>query len=814
MKVKEIERLKTVLSYNLLDTPAEQDMDRLAELISLVCEVPIAIISLIDDKRQWYMAKVGVDNAEVPIEDSFCQFTLIHDEYLEIPEVQSDERVKNKPAAQGPDGLKFYAGLPLKAPNGQNIGTVCVASTEKHILSEKQQKSFKLLAQQAMDLMEAKKKNRKLGWELETIIEKQHKLHSERLKQKESEINALLQAISLSSGVVQFSPKGFILQANEIFAGYMGYHLESLVGKHHSKLLFKEDLSKNKEFWKNLNSGEFKSGQMKRKHKSGKEVWILATYNPILDEKGEVLKVIKIAQEITKSIESRKQLQRAKERADQLNIQKDQFIANVSHEIRTPIHAILGFTQLLLESETDTVKLEQLNAVKSAGDNLLFVVNDILDLSKIESGLFQIESLDFNLHQSIQEVSSFLQLKADQKNLDFGIDLDQDVPVWVKGDKNRLAQILINLIGNAIKFTESGSVQLKVECFNKTEQETVIRFRVIDSGIGIPMEKLAVIFDRFSQGDEKISRKFGGTGLGLNISKSLVEKMNGTIEVSSKEGRGTEFLFTIPFPKSNGLIVLNHDPVQLRTQSKPIRILLCEDNELNQILVKTILQAPHFDLSIAASGVEGIQLFREREFDLVLMDIQMPVMDGYQTTYMLREEIKTTIPIVALSANYLIKEKQKCLDAGMNDYLGKPFKKEELFEKIIEWTQQDDDFFQKKENMGSKKLEEPVDLNILREFSDGNEAFEQEMIRMFLDQIREWLNEIAQLIDLEDFKAIKASSHKFKSSFGVLGADGSGLMEMQEWAAKEDIDKIKIVHERITRYLNRVAPFLESKLKD
>ncbi|MFN3800843.1 response regulator [Belliella pelovolcani] len=814
MKAKEIDRLKTVLSYNILDTPAEEDLDKIAELIAMVCEVPIAIISIIDDRRQWYKAKVGVDNDEVPVEDSFCQFTLIEDRFLEITAVQDDERVKGKPAAQGVDGLKFYAGVPLKAPDGHNIGTACVASSKPHKLTEKQKKAFELLADQAMTLIDAKRSNQILGDELKTILDRQKSILKKSIKQKESEFNALIQAISLSNALVQFNPDGTVFEANQIFASYLGFTSEELRGIHHDELLFEEDRKNNNAFWESLNQGNFKSGQMKRKHRSGKEIWLLATYNPILDSEGKVFKIIKIAQEITSSIESRKALQKAKDDAIQLNIQKDNFLANVSHELRTPLHAILGFTKLLLEEETDTIKTEYLNAVKTAGDNLLFTVNDILDLSKIESGTILIEQLEFDIHQLIHEVASFLKIKAVQKKISFTVEIDAEVPKWIIGDKNRLGQILINLIGNGIKFTDKGYVKLKLERVRENTSQVILKFRIQDTGIGIALDKLSVIFDRFSQSDEKISRRFGGTGLGLNISKSLVEKMDGTIEVSSKVGLGSEFSFTIPFQRGQQPIEKSKEAAVSFTQSKQvIKILLCEDNEINQTLVKTLLRPANFDLVIASNGEEGIQRFQEMDFDLVLMDIQMPIMDGYQTTIYLREKLHTQVPIIALTANYMLKEKQKCLELGMNDYLSKPFKKEELFEKIYLWG----DSVNKKQLITKTEedqaAEAPVDLNVLKEYSGGDEAFEHEMMQMFIGQVEKWKTAMDNHMAIADFKNIADSSHKMKSSFSVLGADTKDLINLEDLAELEDIDGIEAVYSRVKQYLKIVIPFLENKMK-
>ncbi len=817
MHPEEIDRLSTVLSYNLLDTPPEADLDELAELISLVCGTPIAIISLIDDKRQWYKAKVGVDNSEVPIEDSFCQYTMLDSSILEIPDARVDERVKNKPAAKGNSGLRFYAGIPLQAPNGHNIGTVCVASPLTDKLSDTQQKAFRLLARQAMNLLESKKMNKNLGLELRQIVETERKKTESKLYEKEAEINALIQAISLSGGLVEFSPDGTILLVNQIFADSVGYSVSELIGKHHSMFLMDEDLEQNSDFWEKLRQGNYKSGQFRRKHRDGHSIWILGTYNPILDEKGRVTKVIKIAQEITQSIESRDTLQKEKDQAELLNVQKDNFIANVSHEIRTPIHAILGFTQLLLDSETDSQKFGYLKAVKTAGDNLLFIINDILDISKIESGVFQIDQVEFDLQKTIEDLYAFLSIRALQKGLDFTFKLDEKVPKLLLGDKNRLSQVLINLVGNAIKFTESGFVRVLVRVKKQTKDKVRLRFSVQDSGIGVPAEKISLIFNRFSQSEESNSRKFGGTGLGLNISKSIVEKMNGLIQVNSKLGQGSEFAFEISLPKcrQKELSILEEKPIDAtRIVDRPIRILLCEDNELNQILMKTLLVEPRYTLFIAKSGNEGVDFLKKNSVDLILMDIQMPIMDGYQATSIIRGELGIKVPIVALSANFMVKEKKKCLELGMNDYLSKPFNQRELFQKIEEWTQELSEI----SPLSSVNLQEeasrevPVNLDVLRDFSGGNEEFEQEMIHMFLDQIIAWLDEMKDSIQSENFNEIKASSHKLKSSFSVIGAQSEGLARLQHLAEEQDINQIKAVFDEMERYLARVIPFLEEKV--
>lgn len=378
-QLEEINRLKELLSYNILDTPYEEDFNGLVELISIICESPIAIISMIDDKRQWYKAKIGIDRTEVSRQESFCRHTLLQDCLVEIPDARLDERVNHSPHVTAQDGIRFYAGIPLKTSNGFNIGTVCVVDTIPKHLTSSQKKALQLLTDQAMMLLEARKKNHSLGNEVEGYLKMQIRETKIQLIQKENDYNRLLKAIKRSSGVIEFSPDGEIQEINKYFLESFGYTKNEVIGKHHRILLDEESKTQNIQFWNDLSGGKFKSGRLKRLHKDGSDLWIQASYNPILDSENNIIKIIKIGQDITREVVEEKAVNIAKTSAEALNIQKDNFIANISHELRTPIHAILGFTELLLEGEKDSNKKNYLRSVKTAGDNLLFIINDILE---------------------------------------------------------------------------------------------------------------------------------------------------------------------------------------------------------------------------------------------------------------------------------------------------------------------------------------------------------------------------------------------------------------------------------------------------
>ncbi|MGW1454417.1 ATP-binding protein [Salegentibacter agarivorans] len=684
---KEIKRLQTLLSYNILDTPYEKDFNELAQLIALICDVPVAFIAMIDDKRQWYKAKVGLDGSETPLEETFCQYTVKQDELVEISDARLDERVKDNPHVTSENGIRFYAGMPLKAENGHNIGTVCVVDGKPRKLDAQQRQALKLLTNQAMHLIEARKKNKSLGKELNSILEKRIARTEKKLELKESENRSLMQAIKNSSGVVEFKPDGTIISVNRNFEEISGYTEKELLGSPHHKFITPADYAENKQLWASLRKCEYKTGRVRRIHKDGSEFYLQASYNPIQDLDGNVIKVVKISQDITKEIEAEISLEKAKEMAESLNEQKDNFIANVSHEIRTPIHAVLGFTDLLLENEKDTHKTNYLKAVKIAGDSLLFIVNDILDLSKMDAGLLQIDKDVFDIRDAVNRVFSILHLKAHQKKIGFEPHIEPNVPALLVGDKNRLSQVLINLLGNAIKFTSEGSVKLFLSVTKETAGKTILKFKVSDSGIGIPKNKLDAVFQRFMQADTNTSQKYGGTGLGLNISRQLIEKQGGTIEVKSEPGKGTDFNVEIPFEKATQEKQLVEDAKDNFEEKYSGRILICEDSELNQRLVKALLKGKGLEVDIASNGEVALSFLRKSTYDLIFMDVQMPVKNGYDTTKFLRKEMGLKTPIVALTANFMATERQKCAEVGMDDYLAKPFQKKQLFEKVEKWVQ-------------------------------------------------------------------------------------------------------------------------------
>jgi signal transduction histidine kinase/CheY-like chemotaxis protein len=378
----------------------------------------------------------------------------------------------------------------------------------------------------------------------------------------------------------------------------------------------------------------------------------------------------------------------AKEKAEESTKLKEAFLANMSHEIRTPMNAIIGFSDILSKGKLEEKEKEYIRIIKSAGENLLTIINDILDISKIEAGMMTFEEHTFSVKDIFKSLNVMLMGKAKEKNLELVFSCDEDVPESLLGDPTRLTQIIINLAGNAIKFTPKGEINVRARVLGKENENTLLEFSVKDSGIGIPKDKIQHIFERFRQAESHTTRKYGGTGLGLSIAKQLVELQGGKLSVKSELKVGSTFIFCIPYKKSIEVIPEAEDNGEQFNMEKlrKLNILLVEDNQLNVKLILSLFSEYGLELQVAENGSIGIEKLRETHFDIVLMDMEMPVMNGYEAATIIRNEMKNAIPIIAMTAHAMAGEKERCLSLGMNDYISKPINANQLFEKIYDLT--------------------------------------------------------------------------------------------------------------------------------
>lgn len=423
--------------------------------------------------------------------------------------------------------------------------------------------------------------------------------------------------------------------------------------------------------------------------------YVQISYNPIINDDGSISGVAVYSQDITEKKQNEFALLKAKDEALKAASAKSDFLSNMSHEIRTPMNAIMGITELLMQRLEDPLNIEYLESIKLSADNLLYVINDILDLSKIESGKINFEHTPFSPATQLNEIKKSFEYQAKEKNIELIVEPNKNVPESILGDPFRLNQILINLIGNAIKFTPSGSVTVSVDVKEESENFCTLTYCVQDTGIGISQHKFNAIFESFNQAYTDTSRKFGGTGLGLTITKNLVELQGGKIWLKSEEGKGSSFYFEIKFEKTNRQSsnipeVKIPQPLSSTIVNRSLdgaRILLVEDNNMNQFLANQILKKWDAIVTFAETGKEALEAVKNNSFDIILMDLQMPEMNGYDATKEIRSgahgKCKPEIPIIALTADAFEETKMRVLQTGMNDFITKPFKQDELFTKIV-----------------------------------------------------------------------------------------------------------------------------------
>lgn len=589
---------------------------------------------------------------------------------------------------------------------------------------------------------------------------------TQQLRDNQSQLKILSRIAELTiNAVIITDAKGYIEWVNDSFVRITGYTLEEVIGKKPGHVLQGEetDLETSKYMSKQISEGKDFVCEILNYHKNGEKYWIKVFGHPILDEDGKVSRFFALEEDITISKKTEQALRDAKEKADASAMAKNIFLTNMSHEIRTPLNAIMGMGQQLTKTNLNEKQLFYLDTMNSAAENLLVIINDILDLSRIEAGKLNLENIHFNPRTLINRCINVMSPKANEKGLYLTANIDDEIAANLIGDPYRLNQMLLNLLSNSLKFTEKGSVSLSLRLMSEKHGVQSLKFEVKDTGIGIEEKFKANLFNKFTQEDESIVRKFGGTGLGLNITKKLVELMGGSIHVESKKNTGSTFSLFIDFPVSEE----KEQPVEKGPTLNPEilrgrEVLVVEDNLMNRILARIVLQNFGANVSEAESGFKAISLCSRFRYDIIIMDIQMPGMDGYQTTQHIRNGLCRNVPIIALTANALKGEKEKCLAAGMDAYASKPFSENDLIvivAKLLGITGIDVDH---KEEI---KL---YDLKFLEEVSRGDRTFIKTMIEAFIMVAEEVKSEIPDNFQQGNIPGVEAAAHKLKSNVDTL----------------------------------------------
>ena len=610
------------------------------------------------------------------------------------------------------------------------------------------------------------------------------KLYESQKQRKKTELALRINANRLSEAqkLAKIGSWEINLSDNEVFFSEQFYtifeidhNLEASIGLLKLRLIQPDDVEL---FETNLNYVKKNNSEVQFSHiltcKNGTVKYINEYIKCLNDENNEPVKILGTIQDISDQKNIENELILAKELAEQSVRVKEEFLTNMSHEIRTPMNGIIGFARILESTNLDSDQKQSVDAIKRASKNLLVIINDILDFSKIDADKMTFEDVNFSLSKNINSVIELLSPISKEKKIKLLFEIDPKIQDFLIGDTTRLSQILINLVGNALKFTEKGYVELIITQEEESETETFVRFSVVDTGIGIAQNKIDSIFESFNQASHGTARKFGGTGLGLTITRKLVELQGGAITVKSEISKGSEFSFLLQFKKvQKGILPITKAKKEQLSANflKDTKILLVEDNELNQLLAIKVFQKWEKEIDIADNGKVAIDKIEKNNYDIILMDIQMPEMDGNELTKYIRTNMgsKANIPIIALTAHATLVEEKRSLENGMNDYLSKPFDFNVLLEKL----------YNNLKNVESVKLldltveeeisEKLINFAYLNEFADGDPEFIANMVSLFLHNAPAALQIIRESNMMDDIKVLKAEVHKLKSSIGLLG---------------------------------------------
>ncbi|MES2647821.1 MAG: PAS domain S-box protein [Bacteroidota bacterium] len=1153
----EIERLQALINYDILDTAYEAEFDRLTELAAIICGVPISLITLLDENRQWFKSKKGLPVPETPRNISFCQYAITGDSLFEIQDANNDDRFRDNPLVTGDPNIRFYAGFPLTDPSGFSLGTLCVIDRSPRTLNDDQRRALQIISKEVISQIISRKERKDLkdlerlfsftsdlicitgsdqffkktnpaftevlGWDKKDLLQHpipffmnpadiaetkketdkfstdvttinftnrfrtkdgNHRLINwaanfdpltglvysigrDMTSQKEIELDLIrtkemLEAVSKVGRVggwelnllentnswssvtkeihevapdfvpemnkgIQFYREGFhreritklvqraidfgesfeaelqiitakqnvkwvrsigkpefengkcvriygifqdindqklkeeiisvsekrfrqtfdyaasgmflldphtecFLEVNESFTKLAGVGKHLLIGLNFENIIHVQDERNLKQMFAELISGTkvSMSSQLRFVTRNGETVWVEMVASALKEEQGEIINIIGQVQNITARVHAERKLQLSEEKhrgffehsqglmcthdlsgnfltvnptgasllgystdefldkslydivdpqykdmvtdylkeivsngyykglmkllhrngmsktwmynnvvaelidgrkyvignavditeriimernlhkAKELAVKnaqaKDVFLANMSHEIRTPMNAITGFAHLLRDTPLNAEQTKYVSYINTSSENLLGIINDILDFSKIESGHISIESIPFNIRDLVGNVRAVLNHKAADKNLKLSYDIETNIPEFVNGDPTRLNQVLINLTNNAIKFTEQGWVKIAVQLKEELHDTVTVQFSINDSGIGIEENKLQAIFNRFTQADSDTTRKYGGTGLGLSISKSLVEIQNGKIWVESTLGVGSSFNFTLTYKKDDGQALKSRRRTGVLKSERQVKVLLVEDNLLNQKLAMKVLENFNFLPELAENGRQAIEMIKNKNYEVILMDLQMPEMDGYQATEYIRMQLKISTPIIAMTAHSLVGERDKCIAIGMNDYIPKPFVQEEVFNKIMHYVQPD---IVVKESSGQTVV---PDLSYLKDLSGGSHDFLKEMIQLFISQTPVEMQAMNNAYTESDHRAIKRLAHKLSSSFSLMGINEDGILKILQEDSdlfsdnlllREKLDYLQKVFDESVIFLNK-----------
>ncbi|MSN27366.1 MAG: PAS domain S-box protein [Geobacter sp.] len=616
--------------------------------------------------------------------------------------------------------------------------------------------------------------------------------------------------------IMRWDASGVITFINDYGEVLFGYKRSELLGKQVVGTIVPEIDTSGRDLRQMIDNiikspANFHENENENMTRDGRRIWMHWSNSAVYDKNGTLMEVLSIGNDLTdrreaeeKLYETHQYLEKAVQRSSELaaeaaraNAAKSDFLANMSHELRTPMNGVIAMAGLLSSTPLNDEQLNYVGVIRKSGKHLMSIINDILDYSKIEARRMGLEEVAFNLADVIGDLMPMLQASADEKKLALSCQIEPDVPSVVRGDPARLRQILLNLASNAVKFTERGSVSILVSVDSRDEQQLILRFTITDTGIGIAEDQLPLIFNPFTQADTSTTRRFGGTGLGLSISRQLVELMRGTLDVSSKVGVGSVFSFTAHFvlnpADESGLQdagLTSEVIAQSATFSeyrRKFKILVVEDNPTNQRVAGALLEKAGFSYTLVDSGYEALQCLENGPFDLILMDCQMPGLDGYETTALIRSAsvavIRNDMPIIAMTANVLEGGREKCIEAGMDDYISKPIELSLLLPLIEKWLPPEESTESTEQSCklesNAPKLKSGPEASAVPVFNEADylrrnledRVLAQDVLNIFVASTPGYLAELMVPLESGDAVGVRKQAHAIKGACSTVGAE-------------------------------------------
>ncbi len=859
-------RIKSLESYNILDSLPEKEFDDITALASEICQTEISAVSLIDKDRQWFKSIHGLEAKETPRDIAYCAHAINDPKnILEVEDASKDERFINNPLLTGKPHVRFYAGVPLVNDEGFALGTLCVIDSTPKKLTENQVKSLKALSQHVITLMELRKRERyllffenaiqessegiawvnkdatliyfnqryceltgynkadlatkkiyefdanftetmwKAHWQemlekhsmsLETEFKGEDgKIRTVELRLKLTEYNGekLINALVLDVSVrkesqTKITENSFILEKVQSIAqiGYWELNLlkdtiywsqetrrihevnDDYIPGLETGINFFDEKSRPiiaEKVKRAIENGESFDVQLRINSAKGNLKWVRSVGKAQFHE-GKAIKLVGVFQDISKEVELRESLEEKRIQAEEASKAKNRFLSAMSHEIRTPLNGIIGAAYLLQNKKPKPEQLEYISMLNDSSLHLLSLVDNVLDFGKIEEGKIELENINFDLKQLVTNTIHPWKIQTEDKGLNFMFEYSDELSKSYIGDPTRIRQILTNLLSNALKFTKTGHIKIKINKHsnnNNTDSEA-IEFIVEDTGIGISEEHINTVFEDFTQADSSITRKFGGSGLGLTITQELVKLMGSEIHLTSELKKGSKFSFILTLPLGKDEVGLNDfNQEDINNSFNDRIILLVEDNEFNRRIAQDYLETWGAQVITAVDGLKAIKAVENKSFDLILMDLQMPNLDGYKATKLIREldgDYFQSVPIIALTASALITSRNRVLEAGMNDFLTKPLKPIDLYEGIKKYL------INKNRETNSR---DNISLDYFKSIAKSSGTPLKTYIEIFEKGIKKDIEQLKISLEENNSKEISFLIHKNKSAMRTLG---------------------------------------------